>query len=67
MQVVDAAREAGSIVGYSDRTVRTLRKQFWDNNGMLEERKQGKYERMTVYGDEEMNKKAAEWVGAAKF
>ena len=38
MQVVDAAREARSIVGYSDRTVRTLRKQFWDN-GMLEERK----------------------------
>ena len=64
MQVVDAAREAGSIVGYSDRTVRTLRKQFWDNNGMLEERKQGKYARMTVYGDEELNKKAAQWVRA---
>jgi hypothetical protein len=67
MQVVDAAREAGSIVGYSDRTVRTLRKQFWDNSGMLEERKQGKYERMTVYGDEEMNRKAAEWVRANAF
>ena len=67
MQVVDAAREAGSIVGYTDRTVRTLRKQFWDNNGMLEERKQGKYARMTVYGDEELNKKAAEWVRANAF
>ena len=67
MQVVDAARKAGSIVGYSDRTVRTLRKQFWDNNGMLEERKQGKHERMTVYGDEEMSRKAAEWVRANAF
>ena len=31
---------------------------------MIEERKQGKYERITVHGDEEMNKKAAEWVRA---
>ena len=67
MQVVDAARKAGSIVGYSDRTVQTLRKQFWDNNRMLEGRKQGKYARMTVYGDEELNKKAAEWVRANAF
>ena len=34
MGVVDAAREAGSIVGYSDRTVRDLRKQFWDKEGI---------------------------------
>ena len=33
MQVVDEAREAGSIVGYSDRKVRTLRKH---NNGTFE-------------------------------
>ena len=47
--------------------MRTLRRQFWDNNGMLEERKQGKYERMKVYGDEELNRKAAEWVRANAF
>ena len=29
---MDAAREAGSIVGYSDWTVRDLRKQFWDGD-----------------------------------
>ena len=56
MAVVDAAREAGSIVGYSDQTVRDLRKQFRDNEGMLDERRQGKYDRMMVYKDEELNK-----------
>ena len=44
MGIVDAAREAGSIVGYSDWTVRDLRKQFRDNKGVLDERRQGKYE-----------------------
>ena len=42
MGVVDAARDAGSIVGYSDQTVRDLRKQYWDNEGMLDEGRQGK-------------------------
>ena len=41
MGIVDAAHEAGSIVGYSDRTVRDLRKQFWDNEGVLDEIRQG--------------------------
>ena len=57
MGVVDAAREAGSIVGYSDWTVCDLIKQFWDNEGMLDERRQGKYDRMMVYKDEELNKR----------
>ena len=39
--IVDAAREAGSIIGYSDKTVCTLRKQFFNNKGELKERKQG--------------------------
>ena len=38
--VVNAAREASSILGYSNRTVRTLKKQFGENEGMLNERKQ---------------------------
>ena len=67
MGIVDAAREAGSIVGYSDRTVRDLRKQFWDNEGMLDERRQGKYEQMMVCKDEQLNKKAAEWVRENAF
>ena len=48
MGVVDAAREAGLIVGYSDRTVRKLKKEFFENKGVLKERRQGKYERLTV-------------------
>ena len=43
MGIVDAAREAGSIVGYSDKTVRKLRTEFYENKGELKERKQGKY------------------------
>ena len=66
-QVVDAAREAGSIVGYSDKTVRKLRKQFYENKGVLAERKQGKYERVTLYSDEELNEKAAKWVRENAF
>ena len=67
MGVVDAARDAGSIVGYSDQTVRDLRKQYWDNEGMLDERRQGKYDRMMVYKDEQLNKKAAERVRENDF
>ena len=44
MGAVGAAREAGSIVGYSDKTVRKLRKEFHENDGVLKERKKGKYE-----------------------
>ena len=47
MQIVDAAREAASLLGYSDKTVRWLRKQFF-NKGELDEWL-GKYERVTVY------------------
>ena len=67
MGVVDAAREAGSIVGHSDQTVRDLRKQSWNNEGMLDERRQGKYDRMMVYKDEQLNKKAADRVRENDF
>lgn len=52
MGVMDAAREAGSIISYSDKTVHKLRKKFYKNKGVVKERKQGKYERVTVYCDE---------------
>ena len=35
MGIVDAAREAGSVVGYSDKTVRKLRKQLYESKGVL--------------------------------
>ena len=47
MQIVDAAREAASLLGYSDNTVRWLRKQFFNKVELDEWR--GKYERVTVY------------------
>ena len=62
MGVVDAAREPGSIAGYIDKTVRKLRKEFFENKGVLKERRRGKYKRLTVYRDEELNEKAAKWV-----
>ena len=67
MGVLDASREAGSIVGYSEKTVRKLRKEFYENEGVLKERKKGKYERVTVYCDEELNKNAAKWVRENAF
>ena len=67
MGVVDAACEAGSIVGYSDKTVPKLRKEFFENKGFLKERREGKYERLTIYHDEELNEKAAKWVRENAF
>lgn len=59
MQVVAAATEAGSIMGYNERTVRKYRDEFFSNKGELEETKRGKYARCVVYHDEEINHKAA--------
>ena len=67
MNVKDAAREAGSIVGFSDKTVRKYRNNFFANKGNLTPLKQGKYEQHCVYHDEELNRKSAEWVRAHAF
>ena len=53
MQIMDAAREAGSITGYSECTVRKYRKEFFSNKGELEEMKRGKYKRFCIYHDEQ--------------
>lgn len=49
MNVKDAAKEAGSIVGLSEKTVRKYRNDFFTNKGSLTPLKQGKYERHCVY------------------
>ena len=67
MSVKDAAKEAGSIVGLSEKTVRKYRNDFFTNKGSLTPLKQGKYERHCVYHDERLNHKAAEWVRAHAF
>ena len=53
MQVMDAAREAGSITGYNECTVRKYREEFFSNKGELEEMKRGKYKRFCIYHDEQ--------------
>ena len=67
MNVKDAAREAGSIVGFSDKTVCKYRNNFFANKGSLTALKLGKYERHCVYRDEQLNHKSAEWVRAHAF
>ena len=58
ISIKDAAQVAGSIVGFSENTVRQYRKDVYENKGEPNQTKQGKYERMTVYLDEELNSKA---------
>ena len=62
-----AATEAGSIIGYNEKTVRRYRKDFFENEGEFSQQMQGKYERHCVYHDETLNHKAAEWVREHAF
>ena len=62
MNVKDAAQEAGSIVGFNEKTIRRYQNDFFSNEGQFTVRQQGKYERHCVYHDEELNLKAAAWV-----
>ena len=45
MNVTDAAKEAASITGYNEKTVRQYRKDFFTQKGKFKEGKQGKYKR----------------------
>lgn len=67
MNVKDAAQEAGSIVGFNEKTVRRHRNDFYKNKGSLTESRRGKYERHCIYHDEDINQKAREWVRENAF
>ena len=67
MNVKDAAREAGSIIGFNEKTIRRHRNDFFSNKGKLTLSRQGKYERHCVYHDEDLNRKAREWVRENAF
>ena len=67
MKVKDAAQEAGSIVGFNEKTVRRHRNDFFNNKGSLTESRRGKYERHCIYHDEDLNKKARELVRENAF
>ena len=67
MKVKDSAQEAGSIVGFNEKTVRKYRNDFFNNKGYLSEFRQGKYDRHCIYRDEDLNQKAREWVRENAF
>lgn len=62
MNVKEAVTEAGSIVGFNEKSVIKYRNNFLANKGALIPLKQGKYERHTVYHDEHMNHIAAQYI-----
>ena len=62
MNVTDAAKEAASITGYNEKTVRQYRKEFFTQKGKFKEGKQGKYKRHCLLNDENLRLEAAMWV-----
>ena len=67
MNVKDAAREVGSIIGFNEKTVRRHRNDFFSNEGHLTLSRQGKYKRQCVYHDEDLNRKVRELVKENAF
>ena len=59
---VAAASEAGLVVGYSERSIRTWRKKFHENEGEFDESLKGKHSRPYVLDDENCRKKALAWL-----
>ena len=63
MGVLDAAQEAASVTGFSDRTVRRYWKEWSENEGSFEESEQGKHPRLTLLSeDEECRSRALTWI-----
>ena len=54
MNVKDAAREAGSIAGFNEKTVRQYQADFYKNGGKFSEAKQGKCKRHWLLNDENL-------------
>ncbi len=54
MSVTGAAREAASISGFNECTVRKYSKQFYENRGKFPESRQGKYEKHCLFNDENL-------------
>ena len=58
-----AAELAGMMIEKSDKTVREWRKQFFENDAVIPESKQGKYQRSGVlWSNEDLNKKATRYI-----
>ena len=65
MGIVDTAREAGSIIGYSEKTVCKLMKAVLRKQGTAEGEKTGEYKVLTIY--QELKREAAKWVRQGAF
>ena len=59
---VAAATEAGKVVGYSERSIRTWHTEFYENEGEFEETLKGKHTRAHFLDDENCRKKALAWL-----
>ena len=60
-----AAEHVAMMIGYSDRTMRQWRHDLVENDGVLQEMKQGQYQRSSVlWQNEELNKEATKYVRA---
>ena len=58
----DAAKEAASITGFNERTVRKYTKELFDNRGKFPETRRGKHERHCLHNDENIRLEASMWV-----
>jgi len=62
VSVMDDAQEAASITGFSEKTVRLYRKEFFEQKGNFKESRQGKYERHCLLNEENLRHDAAMWI-----
>ena len=59
---VGAAAEVGLLLNFSEKTVRTWRRDFYQYKGRFTKPKQGKHSRNNILDDENLRSKAATWV-----
>ena len=54
MTTLGAAKEVGLLLGHNEKTIRTWRRDFYNNGGLFTESLQGKHSRQFVLDDEEL-------------
>ena len=62
MTDVGVASEAGMVVGFNEKSIRTWRSDFYKNGGEFSESRKGKHSRPYVLDDEECKGKALSWL-----
>ena len=59
---VAAATEAGMVVGFNEKTVRTWHNDFYGQGGTFSQSQQGRHNHRCVLDDEDCRKKASAWL-----